>query len=126
MLVGTSFDEEYVKTRAYYGLFTTLAQPHFRGRVALASDDPSALPKMHHPYVTDERDRLITRKGARFAMHVIDRFRTKGYPFQTVWHRAPDMKPGNMEGSWRDATDEEIDEFVRKRIDSALHATSTC
>ncbi|KAM0331267.1 hypothetical protein ACHAQA_002937 [Verticillium albo-atrum] len=126
ILCGHSLDEEFTKSKGYYGLYTTLAQPFSTGRIELASDDPLANPKMYHPFITDDRDWLVARKAARFAMHFIERFRTTGYPFETVWHRAPGLKAGTTEGSWRDATDEEIDAFVKKRIASTLHATSTC
>ncbi|KAG7138736.1 L-sorbose 1-dehydrogenase like protein [Verticillium longisporum] len=126
ILCGHSMDDEYVKQKGYYSLYATLLQPFSSGRIELASDDPLTYPKMYHPFVTDDRDWVLARKATRFAMHFIERFRTTGYPFETVWHRAPGVRAGTTQGSWRDATDAEIDKFVKERIRSTLHVTSTC
>ncbi|EEY23918.1 choline dehydrogenase [Verticillium alfalfae VaMs.102] len=126
ILCGHSMDEDYDKQKGYYSLYVTLLQPFSSGHIELASDDPLTNPKMYHPFVTDDRDWAVTRKATRFAMHFIERFRTTGYPFEAVWHRAPGVRAGTTQGSWRDATDAEIDKFVKKRIRSTLHATSTC
>lgn len=126
MFVGASFDEHYKKSRGYSGALATLTQPFSIGHIALASDDPLAYPKMYHPFITDERDWVVARKAARFTTHVLERARDTGYPFETVWHRAPGMKPGTVDGSWRDATDDDIDAFIRERLISTLHLTSTC
>ncbi|KAL9941271.1 hypothetical protein ACHAO5_009164 [Verticillium nonalfalfae] len=126
ILCGHSMDEDYDKQKGYYSLYATLLQPFSSGHIELASDDPLTNPKMYHPFVTDDRDWAVARKATRFAMHFIERFRTTGYPFEAVWHRAPGVRAGTTQGSWRDATDTEIDKFVKERIRSTLHATSTC
>lgn len=130
MLTAAALDDEWTSGTGYYGLYATLTQPASRGRIALASADPLALPLLHHPAIGDDDasrpDWAVARKAARFSMHLAERFRTKGYPFATVWHRAPGMTPGSTAGSWRDATDAEIDAFVRKRLNSTLHVTSSC
>lgn len=129
ILTAAAVDHEWVPGIGYYAMYMTLVQPHSVGYVSLASNDPLALPKMHHPFITDSRDWPVARKAARFAMHTTERFRTKaatGYNHELVWHRAPGMTSGSTEGSWKTATDEEIDDFVRSRLCSTLHATSTC
>jgi choline dehydrogenase-like flavoprotein len=128
ILTAAALDNEWKSGIGYYGLYATLAQPTSLGRISLASSDPLALPRLHHPSIdpTATKDWAVARKASRFAMHIAERFRTKGYDFETVWHRAPGMTPGGTAGSWRDATDEEIDEFVKKRLNSTLHVTSSC
>lgn len=128
ILTAAAVDQEWVAGIGYYAMYMTLTQPHSAGRMALASSDPLAPPKMHHPFITDARDWPTARKAARFAMHATERFRATatGYAHELVWHRAPGMKSGSTEGSWKTATDGEIDEFVRRRLCSTLHATSTC
>ncbi|KAH6692261.1 choline dehydrogenase, partial [Plectosphaerella plurivora] len=128
ILTAAALDDEWTRGTGYYGLYTTLTQPASRGRISLTSSDPLALPLLHHPCIDPaaDGDWGAARKAARFAMHLTERFRTKGYDFSTVWHRAPGMTPGSTAGSWRDATDDEIDAFVKKRFRSTLHVTSSC
>lgn len=107
-------------------LLCTLVQAHSRGRVELASADPLAMPRWYHPFFADPRDRLVARKAARFAMHYVERFWEKDYPYKSVWFRAPGVKSGTTEGTWEDPTDEEIDAYVNKLTRSTFHPTSTC
>ncbi|OLN95213.1 L-sorbose 1-dehydrogenase [Colletotrichum chlorophyti] len=112
--------------KGYCAFHVTLVQPFARGRVGLASSDPLALPKVYHHYITDPRDWAAARKATRFAMNYIERFRKTKYPFNSTWHRAPGVKAGTAEGSWRDVTDEQIDAYIKKRLVNFYHATSTC
>lgn len=126
MIIATAFGHDYSWRRGYAGLFVTLAQPFSRGRIALASDDPLALPKLYHPLITDPRDWEVARKAARFGIRLFERARTKGYPLAMPWFNAPGMKRGSTEGSWRDASDDDIDSYIRKFLNASLHATSSC
>lgn len=129
MFIGASFTEAregFVKGKGFSGIYTTLATPYSRGRVSLASSDPLSQPRMHHPHITDPRDWATARKAARFATHFLETTRDGSYGFPTAWHHAPGMKRGTVEGTWRDATDEDVDAFIRKGIMSTRHVTSTC
>jgi choline dehydrogenase-like flavoprotein len=112
--------------KGYSTLLCTLTQPLSRGTIELVSSDPLASPRFHHPMFRDARDFLVARKSVRFAMHYVERFRTKGYPFKSVWHSAPGVKLGTLDGTWKDATDKEIDAFIKNEVVSTYHATSTC
>jgi choline dehydrogenase-like flavoprotein len=112
--------------KGYFGVLAVLAQPFSRGKIMLKSDDPLQSPSMHYPYIQHEQDWMVARKAVRFSMHLLERFRKQGYPFKASWQNAPGMKTDSVEGSWRDVSDEEIDEFVRKGASSGLHPTSTC
>ncbi|ROT43834.1 choline dehydrogenase [Sodiomyces alkalinus F11] len=126
MIIAAPFSHDYSWSRGYSGLFATLARPFSRGRIALASDDPLALPKLYHPLITDPRDWAVARKAARFGIRLFERVRTKGYPSTMPWFNAPGMKRGSTEGSWGDVSDEDIDAYIRKFLNASLHVTSSC
>ncbi|KAL2759295.1 hypothetical protein ACRALDRAFT_1047303 [Sodiomyces alcalophilus JCM 7366] len=126
MMIATPFSHDYSWRGGYAGLFATLARPFSRGRISLASDDPLALPKLHHPFITDPRDWAVARKAARFGIRLFERLRTKGYPSAMPWFNAPGMKRGSTEGGWRDASDDDIDSYIRKFLNASLHVTSSC
>ena len=128
LFVPASFDLKYDPTRAFNSLACIIAQPFSRGSIELRSADPLAMPVVHHPTLTDERDYAIVRKAVRFGMRFVEAFRETEYPFSVAWDSAPGVEPGGLihDGSWAEPTDEQIDEFARGKIQAIYHPTSSC
>ncbi|KAF9880529.1 GMC oxidoreductase [Colletotrichum karsti] len=112
--------------KGYCAFLATLVQPCSRGRIELASSDPLALPRFHFQHFKDPRDMVVARKAARFAMNYVDTFRKTKYPYSSAWHLAPGVTKGTGEGSWRDVTDDQIDDYLKRQTVNFYHPTSTC
>ncbi|KAK5657924.1 hypothetical protein OQA88_2473 [Cercophora sp. LCS_1] len=137
-----------------FSWYTTLVQPFSSGRVELASTDPRDHPRVRYPLLDDKRDRIAMRESTRFSMHLAEEF-AKVYPGPAPLTFAPGMdmkaldsvyegtfKPAPtpagkvLEGgkgdakptgkTWRDVTDDEIDEYAKRIALSSLHYSSTC
>ncbi|KAK1760007.1 alcohol oxidase [Echria macrotheca] len=156
-----------------FSWYTTLVQPFSHGRIRLYSANPQDHPKVQHPVLDDERDRVDMRRAARFSMHLAEKF-TDFYPHPAPLAFYPGMdlkyldsiyngtwktyKPAKLHGpvpggkyptdesaasasdldlrkataaaeagkSWRNVTDEEIDEYCKRMALSTLHYSSTC
>jgi choline dehydrogenase len=85
-----------------------------RGWVRLASADPAARPRILFNYMSHPDDWADMRAGVRltreiFAQPAFDRYRGR------------ELQPGEAVRS-----DEQIDEFVRQKVESAYHPSCTC
>jgi choline dehydrogenase-like flavoprotein len=90
-----------------------VATPRSRGRVALASADPTAKPRIVHDYYADPSDLERTLIGLRMAMDI---------------GRRPAMRLYN-EGAFRypeSESDADLKSYARKYTQSIFHPTSTC
>lgn len=89
-------------------------KPKSRGHVRIASDDPSAAPKIQFNYLQHEDDREGFRNCVRRTREIIAQPAFDAY-------RDGEIQPGEQV-----QTDEEIDAFVRSTVESAYHASCTC
>lgn len=87
-----------VSGKSLFTWYTTLIQPHSRGHIELASDNPLADPKICYPMMTDDRDRVTMRKAVRFTMRLAEEFKITGYP-----HEAPLVIAPGMDLAYSDA-----------------------
>jgi choline dehydrogenase len=95
-------------------LAAVLLHPESRGRVKLRSADPRDKPAIHFNLLATERDRASFRRFIRFTR---DFLATE--PAASLLKR--EIAPG------REAQgDAELDAFVRQRVGTAMHPTSTC
>lgn len=89
-------------------------RPTARGYVRIRSNDPEDHPEILFNYMGTENDREEMRDGIRLAREIIAQ-----KPFDP--YRGKELTPGPEATS-----DEDIDEFVRQRGESAYHPTCTC
>ncbi len=85
-----------------------------RGKVMLNSPDPLDKPKVHFNYMSHEQDWLEMRAGIRLTREI---FNQPAFdPF-----RGKELAPGEHL-----QTDNELDEFIREKVESAYHPCGTC
>ncbi|WP_026379900.1 choline dehydrogenase [Afifella pfennigii] len=85
-----------------------------RGSVSLASRDPAAAPIIRFNYMSHDKDWADFRAAIRLVREI---FRQPAFqPFA-----GPELAPG--EGA---ESDEALDEFVRREVESAYHPCGTC
>ena len=89
-------------------------RPESRGRVRLESADPRAAPSIRFHYLSAERDRRELRDSVRLTREI---FAQKAFD---PW-RGEELAPGPEVRS-----DDEIDAFVRRNVESAYHPCGTC
>lgn len=89
-------------------------RPTSKGYVRIQSKDPNAHPKILFNYMGTENDREEMRDAIRLTREIIAQEAFDPY-------RGKELNPGKEA-----QTDEEIDEFVRQRAESAYHPTCTC
>ncbi|KAK3948028.1 hypothetical protein QBC32DRAFT_382256 [Pseudoneurospora amorphoporcata] len=80
-----------ISGKSLFTWYTTLIQPHSRGHVKLASDDPLSDPQICYPMMTDEKDRATMRKAVRFTMRLAEEFENTGYLHEAPLTIAPGM-----------------------------------
>lgn len=98
----------------HLSLSAVLLHPESRGRVALRSADPRDKPALHFNLLATDGDRASFRRFVRFARD----FLADSPARDLIDH---EVVPGPHVKS-----DAEIDAFVRQRIGTAMHPTSTC
>ena len=89
-------------------------RPKSRGHVRLASADPKDAPLIQFNYLEAEQDRADFREGLRLTRRIISQ--PAFDPF-----RGDEVQPGADLNS-----DEQLDAFVRARVESAYHPVGTC
>lgn len=126
-LAVTAMDdlEEHNRLFSKIGMFSilaTLAKPKSRGTVRLASANPHQRPKVDFGILSDPEDYIVARASVRLSLKVAETMRASGFPLQEniVFpedKQALDEKNGN---------NEEIDKFIRRRIRTIYHYSSSC
>jgi choline dehydrogenase len=96
-------------------LYPTLLQPKSHGSVRLASANPFDKPKIDLGYFSDPADFPTARKAVRLALKCAAAMKAQGFPIIRA-HDLPD-DPDD---------DESVDDFIKKKLRSAYHYTSTC
>ncbi|MFT4941136.1 MAG: choline dehydrogenase [Paraglaciecola sp.] len=89
-------------------------RPKSRGRIKLKSSNPVESPEILFNYLEAEEDREEFRAGLRLTREIISQPAFDEY-------RGTEIQPGASKTS-----DEEIDAFVRSRVESAYHPIGTC
>jgi len=121
MAIAISLTEDgadYVKrfpTIGIVSLYPTLLQPKSRGSVRLATSNPFDRPKIDLGYFSDPADYPTARKAVRLALKCAEAMKAHGFPI-TRAHQLPE-DPDD---------DENVDEYVRQRLRTVYHYTSTC
>lgn len=96
------------------GAACSLLRPHARGRVELASADPSAAPLIHANYLDNEADLIVMREGMRWIRRVFASDPLAG-------HVREERIPGaGVE------TDAEWESYIRANAQSVYHPVGTC
>jgi choline dehydrogenase-like flavoprotein len=86
-----------------------------RGRIRLASTDPTAAPVLEHRYLAHESDRARLRNGIRLAASILSSSR---YAEAGVTRVEPLIS--------QDATDAELDAYAKEFLGTANHLSSSC
>jgi choline dehydrogenase-like flavoprotein len=126
-----------------------LANKSIPGRVEITSKDPLVNPKITHPMFGHIDDLKTARLAVRFTMRLADEFQAI-YPFSAPTAFAPGNELKSLEDweklgqvevtpskqsvielplsnkTWRDVTDDEIDDYMRRVGHTSLHFSSTC
>ncbi|PSJ47350.1 choline dehydrogenase [Zobellella endophytica] len=89
-------------------------KPKSRGFVQVASADPKAAPRIRFNYLEHEEDREGFRACVRLTREIINQPAMDPY-------RDAEIQPGEQV-----RTDEEIDAFVRRSVESAYHPSCSC
>lgn len=89
-------------------------RPKSRGRVSLQSSKHTDAPKILFNYLEAEEDRAEFRAGVRMTRNIVSQPAFDAF-------RGEEIQPGvNL------TSDDEIDAFVRARVESAYHPVGTC
>ena len=97
-----------------YTLMSCFLRPESRGSIRLASADPKAHPAIEANYLSTPRDLEVLVAGLKKARQVL------AQP-AFAEHRKEEMEPGAAV-----QTDEQIDQFIRERVETAYHPSCTC
>jgi len=97
-----------------FTLGPTLVAPRSRGRVTLASSDPTAAPLIDPNYVEDPRDLAVLVQGLLLARRLV-----AAGPFDP--YRGPEIWPGPDVRS-----DAALADFARLRAETLYHPVGTC
>ena len=88
-------------------------RPTSRGEIKLKSDDPYAAPSIRFNYMQTEHDLKEMREGIRLAREI---FQQKAFDE----FRGKEINPGNIDN------DNDLNEFIRNKGDTAYHPCGTC
>jgi choline dehydrogenase len=102
-------------TLGVVSLNPTLLQPKSRGSVRLSSTNPFDKPKIDLGYFSDSADFVVARKAVRLALKLAGTMKAQGFPILRA-HDVPE-DPEN---------DDNVDEFIRRKLRTVYHYTSTC
>lgn len=89
-------------------------KPTSRGKVWITSDDPYAPPKIQFNYLSTEQDKIDWRACIRLTREILQQPALAQYS-------GGEIQPGDEVQS-----DEEIDAWVRKNVESAYHPSCSC
>jgi choline dehydrogenase-like flavoprotein len=95
-----------------YSCHVCVLRPHSRGTVRLASADPYAAPLIDPAFLSDPRDLVSLRKGARMMSDIMAAPALNKY-------RGEELYPAGQ-------SDMELDAAIRARADTIYHPVGTC
>lgn len=91
----------------------TLLRPESKGTVRLESVDPCVRPLCDIAYLADARDYLPLRKVVRLGLAIGREMQDGGYPLGSIALPTGD-------------SDEDLDDFIRKGVQTTYHYSGTC
>ena len=105
-----------------FSIFATLLQPKSVGSVRLASSSPHDRPKVDFGILSDASDYAVARAAIRLSLKLGEKMKAAGFPILRNLafpeeRQQRDINCGN---------NEEIDKFIRRRIRTTYHYSSTC
>lgn len=89
-------------------------KPTSRGKVWISSDNPDAPPKIQFNYLSTEQDKIDWRSCIRLTREILQQPALANYS-------GGEIQPGDNINS-----DEEIDAWVKKNVESAYHPSCSC
>ncbi|KAF2829894.1 choline dehydrogenase [Ophiobolus disseminans] len=149
MMIPLNTLERTVPERSLFSIYPTLLQPRAKGRLEITSTDPLVNPKITHPMFGHKEDQKTARIAVRFSMRLAHEFQAL-YPFPAPFAFGPGnelqslseweklgaaqpipvatttIEPPRANKTWKDVTDDEIDDYMRRVGHTALHFSSTC
>ncbi|KAF2120951.1 choline dehydrogenase [Lophiotrema nucula] len=149
MIIPLNSLERAVPGRSLFSIYPTILQPKATGRLEITSTDPLINPRITHPMFGHKEDLKVARLAVRFSMRLAAEFQSL-YPFsapfafapgnelQTLneWEKLGEVEPSPVKNTgmelplanktWREVTDDEIDDYMRRVGHTALHFASTC
>ncbi|KAH8801207.1 hypothetical protein DL96DRAFT_1687339 [Flagelloscypha sp. PMI_526] len=97
-----------------FAITTSLLQPVGSGRVHITtSSDPRQNPLVDLGSLTSPEDFVVLRKGVRLALRIGEEIKRLGYPLKD-WKRPESL------------SDDDVDVFIKKNVQSGYHLTSSC
>ncbi|KAF2652624.1 GMC oxidoreductase [Lophiostoma macrostomum CBS 122681] len=141
--------ERAVPGRSLFSIFPTILQPRAKGHLEITSTNPLVNPKITLPMFANEDDLKDARIAVRLSMRLAHEFQQL-YPFSAPfafapgnelqklyeWEKSGDAVPPAVEKpdasspqvnkTWKDVTDDEIDDYMRRVGHTTLHFTSSC
>ncbi len=97
-----------------YQVHIDLMRPRSLGRVSLRSPDPEAAPSICFNYLADPQDRADLRAAVRLTREILGQSSLARY-------RGEEINPGAAV-----QTNEEIDAWVRRNVETCYHPIGTC
>ncbi|KAF1950323.1 choline dehydrogenase [Byssothecium circinans] len=131
MIIPPNSLERAVPGRSLFSIYPTILQPRAKGRLEITSIDPLTNPKITYPMFAHKDDIQAARLAVRFSMRLAAEFQSS-YSFPAPFAFAPGNELQtlreweNSGRKWRDVTDDEIDDYMRRVAHTALHFSSTC
>ncbi|KAF2637148.1 FAD/NAD(P)-binding domain-containing protein [Massarina eburnea CBS 473.64] len=149
MFIPVNSLERAVPGRTLFSIYSTILQPQAKGHLEVTSTDPLVNPKITHPMFGHADDLKAARVAVRFSMRLAAEFQTL-YPLPAPFAFAPGnelrslreweesggvklkhveklaTEPTQANKTWKDVTDDEIDDYMRRVGHTALHFSTTC
>lgn len=127
LLPVTAVDHQAEHERLFskIGIFSILAnlvQPKSRGTVRLASANPHDRPKIDSGILSDPEDYKVARASIRLPCKIGENMKAAGFPLQTNITFPEEKQAKDVESN----SNEEIDKFLRRRMRTIYHYSSSC
>ncbi|TGO48343.1 hypothetical protein BCON_0243g00150 [Botryotinia convoluta] len=126
-LAVTAMDdlEEHQRLFPKMGMFSilaTLAKPKSRGTVRLGSSGPHQRPKVDFGILSNPEDYIVARASVRLSLKLAETMRASGFPLQENITFPEDKQAKDAKND----NNEEIDNFIMRRIRTIYHYSSSC
>ncbi|KAH7113766.1 hypothetical protein B0J11DRAFT_445885 [Dendryphion nanum] len=149
MIIPLNSLERPVPGRSLFSIYPTVLQPRAKGRLKITSVDPLVNPRITYSMFGHEEDIKVARLAVRLSMRLAAELQAL-YPFSapfafapgnesqvlSEWENLGEVKPSSVQNmdpelplankTWRDVTDDQIDDYMRRVGHTALHFSSTC
>ncbi|TGO22306.1 hypothetical protein BPAE_0173g00060 [Botrytis paeoniae] len=126
-LAVTAMDDlkEHQRLFSKMGMFSilaTLAKPKSRGTARLASADPHQRPKVDFGILSNAEDYIVARASVRLSLKLAETMGASGFPLQENITFPEDKQAKDAKND----KNEEINKFIRRRIRTIYHYSSSC